>query len=113
MFKLVAVLIGLVIVGGVVFTIVEHQNIKTVTFKVQDKTVKVGRDSDGNTSSEYLIFTNKGVYKDTDSFWFFKFRSSDLYGDLRVGHTYTCKVYGYRIGFTSSYPNIISCQEAK
>lgn len=112
-FLLVAAVIVLAIVGSVAYGIFEHTNTKTVTFVVQDKQAPVKCDSDGtNCHSHYLIFTNKGVYEDTDSFWFFKFRSSDLYGQLQRGHRYTCKVYGFRIGFTSTYPNIISCKGA-
>jgi len=84
---------------------------KSVTFTVRDKTTKTDCNN-GSCSSKYLIYTNKGVYQDTDSVWFFKFRSSDLYGNLQRGHRYTCKTAGYRIGLTSSYPNLIKCSAA-
>lgn len=77
-----------------------------VTFTITDKTVKRSGDSD-----QYLIFTNKGTFKDTDSILFFKFDSSDLYGKLLVGHTYNCDTFGYRLGLTSSYKNLINCKE--
>lgn len=103
-------LFALVVMFIIGFAIFEHSNTKTVTFTVQDKAIKTNCNNNGNCSSDYLIYTNKGVYKDTDSFWFLKFRSSDLYGNLHRGKTYTCKVYGFRVGLTSTYPNIISCK---
>jgi hypothetical protein len=102
--------IVLLIVVAIGVEIYAHTQTKTVTFRVQDKERVNKCDSDGKCDSYYLIFTNKGTYKNADSLWFFKFRSSDLYGNLQRGHTYTCKTYGFRIGLTSSYPNIISCE---
>lgn len=94
-------------VGSVMVTKATEKN---VTFTVEEKTVKVDNDGDGNVKSRYLIFTDKGVYENTDSLIYFKFRSSDLYGKLKVGQTYTCKTAGFRFGLTSSYPNIINCE---
>lgn len=113
-FIVVGAFIALVIVGSLTFGVYEHLNTKTVTFTVQDKAIKINCNNsqdNGGCSSDYMIYTNKGVYKDTDSLWFFKFRSSDLYGQLQRGKTYTCSTYGYRVGITSTYPNILSCKE--
>jgi len=59
-------------------------------------------------SSKYLIFTDNGVYQNTDTVWYWKFNSSDVYNDLKVGDTYTARVYGFRIPFLSMYKNIIN-----
>lgn len=67
------------------------------------------RVQDGD-SSRYLIYTkNHGVLQNTDSLWYWKFRSSDIYNDLVNAKTARCHVYGWRIGFFSSYPDIIDC----
>lgn len=95
-----------IVVGLVGGCAVYQSSAKTVTFTVQDKVVK-----NDSGSSKYLIFTNHGVFKDTDSFAFFKFNSSDVYGQLEKGHTYRCKVAGWRVHVASAYPNIISCSE--
>jgi hypothetical protein len=34
-------------------------------------------------SSKYLVFGQHETYEDTDSIWFLKFNSSDLYGHLQ------------------------------
>lgn len=67
----------------------------------------------GGKSSRYLIYTNKGVYQDADSFWNGKWNSSDLYNDIKVNKTYTCDVTGWRNGFFSWYPNVVRCDDAK
>ena len=60
-----------------------------------------------NTSSKYLIFTDVETFENSDSLWYLKFNSSDLYGKVQVGYTYKFKVYGWRIPFMSSYRNIV------
>ena len=58
----------------------------------------------------YLIYTDKGVFRNEDSWHYFKFDSSDLYSDLKEGESYTCKSYGFRVSFFSMYPNVVSCK---
>ncbi len=62
---------------------------------------------------KYLIYTDQGVFEDTDTLWYWKYDSSDVYGGLRAGQTYTFKVTGKRLGIMSWYPNIISYGPAK
>jgi len=76
---------------------------ENVTIVVQEK--ERVADSD---SSKYLIWAEDGdVFENTDSLWFGKFNSSDLYGDLMVGNEYCVTVAGWRIPFFSMYRNII------
>lgn len=102
-----AILIGIIFIGGIVFadryfaTFNQHD----VTFKV-NKTERVVTDSD----SKYLIYTDQGVFQDTDSWWYGKFNSSDVYNQLEAGTTHTCTVVGIRNGLMSWYENIIRCQ---
>ncbi len=57
----------------------------------------------------YLIFTkHHDVFKNVDSWVNLKFNSSSIYGKLEKGKTYRVHVYGWRIGFFSLYPNIVS-----
>ena len=63
-----------------------------------------------NNDSYYLIFTEKEVFKNKDSIWFFKFNSSDVYAQLKAGETYSCRVNWYRFPFLSMYRNIIRCE---
>ena len=57
---------------------------------------------DGETD-KYLIFTDAEVFENTDTIWFMKFTSSDFYREIKVGETYQFTVYGFRVGFLSSY----------
>jgi hypothetical protein len=78
---------------------------RDVTFKVNSTLSQ----AQGQNKSKYLVFTDSGVFQDTDSFWNLKFNSSDVFGQLAQGKTYTCRVYGFRIPLFSAYPNILRC----
>ncbi|MEA9985669.1 hypothetical protein [Subtercola sp. RTI3] len=102
---------GLIVIGAIVVVAVAvgifsshywgtlHRQ---VNFSVTSTAVK-GKDG------TYMIYTNNGVYEDTDSFWNNKWNSSDLYNSLQVGKTYTCDAVGFRNGYLSAYENLISC----
>jgi acyl CoA:acetate/3-ketoacid CoA transferase beta subunit len=66
----------------------------------------------GNDNCKYLIYTDKGVFQNTDTFWYLKYNSSDVYGDIKKGHKYTFKVTGWRWGFWSWYPNVVKTTPA-
>lgn len=55
----------------------------------------------------YLIFTDGEVFQNKDSIFFWKFNSSDIQGNLKIGSTYKVKVVGVRIPIFSLYRNII------
>lgn len=59
-------------------------------------------------SSKYLIFCEHIVLQNTDSLWYWKWDSSNVYGNLKVGEQYELDVYGLRIPFFSMYQNIIA-----
>jgi hypothetical protein len=96
----VALVLAFVAVG-VYFT---YGTQRTVTFTVSHK------ERTGGDQGKYLVFTDKGVYEDTDALAYFKFDSSDVYGQLAEGGTYECNVYGWRLGLFSWYPNIKDCK---
>lgn len=77
-----------------------------VTITVTDKDVKRYKDSD-----KYLIYTESGTFEITDSVAYWRWDSSDLYGRIEEGKTYTATVYGWRIPFISSYQNIVEVNE--
>lgn len=79
---------------------------RQVTVTVQNEARVCSNDGNG-VSCQYLIYTSGGTFKDTDSLIAGKFSSSDLYGQLQNGHTYTLEVRGYRIPWMSEYPNIL------
>lgn len=77
------------------------------TFKV--KRLEVKRASED--SDKYLVFTNKGVFENTDSWVVGKCNSSDVQNKLEPGKCYKAKVHGVRIGCSSTYKNIESVEE--
>lgn len=105
-------------VYGVLFAILlcisaayQYGTSDTVTFKVEDKErVCSGGE---NPSCKYLVYTDAGTFKNTDALLQLKFNSADLQGALKVGKVYQAKIYGWRSGFFSMFPNIVSISEVK
>ena len=107
---LVAVILVLVCTVGIK-PINKVINERTVTVTVTDKTVKNNK-SDG----KYLIYTTTEddeplVLEITDSILKWRFDSSDVYAQIKVGNTYKFTVCGNRIHILSVYPNIYEVKE--
>jgi len=77
-----------------------------VMFTVK-KTERVVKSTSEGSSSKYLVFTETEVFENTDSLMWWKWNSSDVYGELEEGQTYNARVYGWRIPFLSCYRNIV------
>lgn len=77
-------------------------NEQQVTFTVNEKGIK-----NYSETGIYLLYTDEGVFKIADSIAYFRFDSSDLYGQIEVGETYECTVSGWRIPILSEYQNVI------
>lgn len=106
MFILVVSITALLIVSSICWEIyVAKGTQRDVNFTVNNLVVK-----NSQNNSKYLVFTSQGVFQDTDSLFNGKFNSSDVYGNLKIGRDYTCRVYGFRIPFLSTYPNILRCK---
>jgi|DEB0MinimDraft_6_1074348.scaffolds.fasta_scaffold40764_4 hypothetical protein len=78
-------------------------------YKVK-KTERVCRSSN---NCYYLVYTDKGVLKNSDSILNLKFNSSDMHSELDPGNVYNLKTVGIRAGVLSSYPNIIKIYKVK
>lgn len=85
--------------------IYQYGTIDEVTFQV----VKTERVTEGQ-SSTYLVFTPGETFQNADNIMYWKFNSSDLYGQLREGETYRAKVNGFRVPVFSMYRNILQVQ---
>lgn len=96
----IVVIIALVFGGCQLFKSTERE----VTTTIEDKE----RVCDSNRDCKYLIFTDTGTYQITDSWIYFRFNSSDVYGKLKVGQKYQFNVAGVRFGLTSNYPTVVS-----
>lgn len=81
--------------------------------KPHDRTVDViSKERVCSTDScEYLVYTDTGTFKLADSYVHWRFNTSDVYGKVKECTRYDITYYGYRFGFTSDYPNIISLNE--
>lgn len=60
----------------------------------------------GSIECKYMVFSDKGVFKNTDSIFIFKFNSSDIYGEIHENNSYEISYYGWRFRLLSMYPNI-------
>lgn len=104
--KLFFALIAALIIGGIIFEIKAYNTINTVTAKVEGKE-RITEKSGDHLNSFYLVYTDKGTMKLEDDIFRGNFYSSDVYGKIKEDSTYTFTTSGYRIGWMSSYPNII------
>lgn len=104
----------LILYGGVaivsiavllVFSAHLGMNCSITPLKVTDKQAV----STGNGFT-YLIYTPNEVFQDEDTWLKWKFNSSDVYNNLKVGKTYSTQVCGWRVPFLSWYRNIITLQ---
>ncbi len=106
---LICVVLLVVLLAGIFgIKIAQVCNVNTYTVTVEDK--ESIRSKGG---SKYLIFTDKEVFQNTDSWLKGKFNSSDFYRDLKVGKRYHIKTIGFRVPFLSWYKNIIYQKEIK
>jgi len=103
---LIQILVAVIIIGTVGLGITGYANVNTITAKVEGKE-RITESNGKHFDSYYLVYTDKGTLKLEDDLFRGNFYSSDEYGKLRQDSTYTFKTSGYRIGFLSSYPNII------
>lgn len=102
----ILVILALVVVALVSFHHYEYGTEHMTTFTI----ASLDDQASGN-SHQYLIFTKDGrTFADKDAIFHGKMNSSDIWAQLRVGHTYTCDVYGWRNHFLSTYPDIIWCR---
>jgi hypothetical protein len=106
MTKSIIFLVAAIIIGGIAFEISSYGNVNTIEAKVEGKE-RITESVGNNIESYYLVYTDKGTFKLEDDMFRGNFYSSDVYGKLKQDSTYKFKTAGYRIGFMSSYPNII------
>lgn len=106
-YDILVVVIVLIVIAGPEILVSNTYSSYTVT----NKEVKNSR-----KSSKYLVFCKDKngetkVLEDTDTWFLLKFNSSDIYGSIEVGKTYTFKTRGIRLRLLSWYPNIYTAIE--
>lgn len=109
-----SLMMGLVAVSIIFSYFYSFGTVRTITIQVTEKERIVEASGSGENqsiSSKYLVFTkDHDVLENTDSLLWLKWNSSSVQGQLHEGETYTVKVYGWRIGLLSMYPNIVSIE---
>jgi hypothetical protein len=102
----VALVLALVLAGALAYRASAQDRLQV---RVKDKQ-RVCESSGG--SCRYLLYTDDGTFQITDSMWFWRFDSSDLYGAIDRGAVYDFKVSGWRLPFVSAYPNVLEAHPA-
>jgi hypothetical protein len=82
----------------------------TTTFTVTGSDSVVSGNKESGIISKWIVLTETETLENTDSLAYLKFNSSDIQGRLKIGQTYTAKVYGWRVPFLSMYRNIVSVE---
>ncbi len=91
-------------------------NEKIITVKEWQPKPGIQTDQNGmmtiNNADQLLLITteNEGFWNQ-ENFLFGKFNTRDIFNDLKVGGTYKIKYYGWRNGFNSGFPNVLSVEE--
>lgn len=106
---------GIAVVGIIVtIAVLYFSSIRTETGCVVDskeRTTQVtggGKDNPVNTTQEKIVYTSCGVFTVDDNFFLLRFNSADTYGSLGEGETFDLEVIGWRNGFFSWFPNVLS-----
>jgi hypothetical protein len=108
-----AILVIVVLLLGGAEAIWHHSHVDHIAATI----TKTERVNYGETS-KYLVWadvqdeqgTHSEVLEDVDAWYFIKWNSSDVYGQLKVGQTYRLKVSGTRFQLLSWYRNIVSIE---
>jgi len=87
-------------------------NAENITIKVKNSE-RITQVSKGSSSGYYLIFTDKGVFKNGDNLLVLKFNSSDIQNKIEKDSCYQIKTRFWRIPFLSMYKNIMSLKKTE
>lgn len=65
-----------------------------------------------DSADDLMMVTTAGEgFLNEENFLFHKFNTRDIYNQLKVNGTYKIKYYGWREGFNSGFPNILTVEE--
>lgn len=108
---IIVTVLGILFVIVSLFSSYNSDKTKDCTVFSKENVTKV---TNGSSSNEKRVYTEDcGVFTVNDSITKGTFRSGDLYGSLKENHRYTLTYNGWRIGITSSFPNITKAVEVK
>lgn len=89
---------------------------KIITVKEWQPKAGLQANSDGlmtinNAADLMLITTNNEGFLNEENLYFNKFKTRDIFNQLKINGTYKIKYYGWREGFNSGFPNILSVEQ--
>ena len=92
--------------------IISYASVAQIDVVIKEKWIKAS----GSDSQKYFFSVSDGngaleVLENTDSIYFLKFNSSDVYANLQPGDRINARVFGWRIPFMSWYRDIISYEK--
>ena len=117
-----AVIINLIIVFAMILfapisALYAYLTKKNIVFVVKEKgTLTHGSVNNGNggTQTDFMIYTKDDrAFKNVNSLWYWKWRSTELQAKIQNDKKYRAIVYGWRIGAFNVYPNIVKVKEIK
>lgn len=63
-------------------------------------------------NNQYRVYTEEcGTFIIKDTLFALRFNSADTYSALKEGGSYNFRTQGFRLGITSSFPNILDYEE--
>ena len=99
---------------GAIYAFCTHRK---TTFVVKEKgtlTHGYSNRNGGSTWTNFMVYTRDGrAFKNVNSLWFWKWRSTELQAKIQKGKKYVADVYGWRIGGINVYPNIVNVREVR
>ena len=89
---------------------------KIITVQDWEPVPGISTDSNGmmtidNANQLMLVTTDNECFVNDENLYFNKFNTRDIFNKMKVGGTYKIKYYGWRCGYTSSFPNILSVEQ--
>lgn len=106
-----------IIVGAIFVTIFSALLIMGVSYTMDRNEVGpctvTGKESvmvEGN--NQYRVYTEEcGTFIVKDTLFALRFNSADTYSSLKDGESYQFRTQGFRLGITSTFPNILDYAE--
>lgn len=100
------------------FETMEVPSVEEKTVTVQEwqpapnvKTNEWGQMTINNADQLVMVTTDGETFQNKENLFFTKFDTRDILNHLKPGGTYRIKYYGWRNGFNSGFPNILSIEE--
>lgn len=97
-----------IIAAGCTFVLVNFHRHRQEDVRVKRLAIE---QADRDKVGQYLIFTDKGVFRNGDSYIHLKTDSADIQGKLAKGKCYRFTAYGWRLRIFSWYQNIVKAKE--